>query len=67
MRDFQRFTSSHVRTRDPAYARFASFGGFESAEARSAKVDSGDPWPHDVTHPRLWIPDSAEKNGVWLP
>ena len=32
-----------ARPRDPAYARFASFGGFESAEARSAKAESGDP------------------------
>ena len=30
-----------VHPRDPAYARFASFGGFESAEARSAKAESG--------------------------
>ena len=32
-----------VRPRDPAYARSASFGGFKSAEARSAKAESGDP------------------------
>jgi len=36
-------TSTSVRPRDPAYARSASFGGFESAEARSAKAESGDP------------------------
>jgi hypothetical protein len=35
--------STSVRPRDPAYARSASFGGFESAEARSAKAESGDP------------------------
>ena len=28
-----------VTPRDPAYARFASFGGLESAEARSAKAE----------------------------
>jgi hypothetical protein len=32
-----------ARPRDPAYARFASFGGFKSAEALSAKAESGDP------------------------
>jgi hypothetical protein len=31
------------RPRDPAYARFASFGGYKSAEARSAKAEGGDP------------------------
>ena len=30
-----------VRPRDLVFARFASYGGFESAEARSAKVESG--------------------------
>jgi hypothetical protein len=32
-----------VRPRDPAYARFASFGGYKSAEAWSAKAERGDP------------------------
>jgi hypothetical protein len=32
------------RPRDPAYARYASFGGFKSAEARSAKAERGDPY-----------------------
>jgi hypothetical protein len=31
----------HRRPRDPAYARFASFGGFKSAEAWSVKAESG--------------------------
>jgi hypothetical protein len=32
------------RPRDPAYARYARFGGFKSAEARSAKAEDGDPY-----------------------
>jgi uncharacterized protein (DUF2336 family) len=40
-----------VRPRDPAYARSASFGGFESAEARSAKAESGDPASYE---PAYW-------------
>jgi len=35
--------TSSVCPRDPAYARFASSGGFKSAEALSAKAESGDP------------------------
>ena len=42
--------------RDPAFARFASFGGFESAEARSAKAESGRPRA-------CWIPAFAGMNG----
>lgn len=38
-----RFRIDAARSRDPAYARFASFGGFESAEARSAKAEGGSP------------------------
>jgi len=45
--------------RDPAYARFASFGEFQSAEARSAKAESGDP---DGVN--FWISAYAEKDGV---
>jgi hypothetical protein len=37
-------TTAAGRRRDPASARFASFGGFKSAEARSAKAESGDPY-----------------------
>ena len=32
-----------VRPGGPAFARFASSGGFESDEARSVKAESGDP------------------------
>jgi len=38
-----------VRPSDPAYARFARFGGFKSAEARSAKAERR----------RQLIPDSS--------
>jgi hypothetical protein len=33
--------SAHPR--DPAFARYASFGGFESAVAREREAESGDP------------------------
>ena len=41
--DTLRCAPTSVHPRDPAYARFASCGGFKSAVARSAKTKSGDP------------------------
>jgi hypothetical protein len=53
-----------VRPRDPAYARFASFGGFKSAEAQSAKAGSGDPGLPDKN--KNWIPACAGMSGLRL-
>ena len=57
--------SQTVRPRDPAYARFASSGGFKSAEARSAKAESGDP-ERQIPPSKIgpWVPAFAGTNGV---
>jgi hypothetical protein len=48
-----------AHSRDPP-ALASSYGGFESAEARSAKAESGDPAPCI----RPWIPAFAGMSGT---
>ena len=55
---------SSARPRDPAFARFASFGGFEPVEAHSAKTESGDPGQQSLgLQLHFWIPAYAGMSG----
>jgi predicted GIY-YIG superfamily endonuclease len=55
-----------VRPRDPVYARFASFDGLKSAEARSAKAESGDPECQLKKWNRAWKLELIERgNPAW--
>jgi hypothetical protein len=47
--------SFRCRPRDPAFARFASFGGFKSDEAWSAKAEGGDP-VRRIARGGYWMP-----------